>query len=380
MRSWPFLVTLPIVGLSIATGAFAQSGSQVGPQDLVLHPSERIEPEEGTPSTASSTKWYVVTRDNIVYCEQPGMHPATGRECRPVTPEVMERIQAYKWGNRPKQIEASDPTFFSLRTGEPVVWYHRTQDGTIRLFDLMGFDPETGDELLPITKEVVALWKAQETERKKEVDWKKQEEARRAPQLVDPNKYGPFDPLSGKPRVWYSRTTDGKYQFYDGPGYDPRTGEALALITGDILDDWHRSLQLSQKCYIITRDSRTPVLYRESAPGTDSLTGRQCRLVTPDLLERLREYETGKRPGRVEAREPTFFDPRTGEPVLWYTKNGRGDIELFDLMGFHPESGDELLPVNKPISEIWKEQQTRRPPKRIDVEKSELFDLLTGEP
>jgi hypothetical protein len=47
----------------------------------------------------------------------------------------MERIRAYKF----------------QKTGEPVVWYHRNQGGVIQLFDLMGFDPETGNELLPVS-------------------------------------------------------------------------------------------------------------------------------------------------------------------------------------------------------------------------------------
>jgi hypothetical protein len=329
----------------------------------------------GTPA-----KCYIVTRDDIQYGEKAGIDPATGRECRPVTAEVIERIRAYKWGNRPKRIESSDPIFFSLRTGEPVIWYHKNLDGDVELFDLMGFDPETGDELLPINKQVVSFWREQDKKRKEEQNRRSQEADRRAPQPVDPDKYDPFDPITGKARVWYSRDEEGHHQFYDNPGFDPRTGEALAIITRDVLAEWNQSrrLQTSQSCYVITKDPNHPVQYRDKA-GIDPDTGRQCRLVTPELVERLREYEKGNRPTRIKG-EPTFFDLRTGEPVIWYYKNPKGDIELFDLMGFHPDTGEELLPITKEIAALWQEQSNRHPPKLVDWKNYQLFDPLTGEP
>ena len=177
------------------------------------------------------TKCYVVTRDDIRYADHAGIDPETGRECRPVTPEVVERLRAYKWGSRPQRVEKPDPTFFSLRTGEPIIWYRKTEDGNFELFDLMGFDPETGVELLPITRDVVTLWRAQDGARR-------QQEARRVPQPINPEKYEPFDPLSGKPRVWLSLDASGEYRFYDNSGFDPRTGEPLMIISREALETW----------------------------------------------------------------------------------------------------------------------------------------------
>ena len=371
MRQLAVLITASWSLLALVSGAVAQDA----PRRPAETNSGLFDPESG-----KGIKCYVVTRDAIQYGERPGIDPASGRPCRPVTPEVAERLQAYKWGSRPSRIETADPTFFSLRTGEPIVWYHKKESGIVDLFDLMGFDPETGEELLPVTREVVALWRTHEKARKDEERRRKQEEARRAPQPIDLGSYEPFDPLSGKARVWYSRTPAGEYHFYDNPGYDPRTGKPLVVVTRDIIDAWRNSLdkQASQKCYIITRDASKPVEYRERA-GTDTQTGRQCRIVTPEILERLREYEKGKRPTRIASGDPTFFDPRTGEPIVWYVRNQRGGIELFDLMGFHPNSGEELIPVTKDVATRWKEQLERRPPKRIDETTHEWFDPLTGE-
>jgi hypothetical protein len=213
-------------------------------------------PDRATSASETAGKCYVVTRDHILYGENPGIDPATGRECRPLTAEVIERLRAYKWGNRSRRIEKGDPIFFSPRTGEPIVWYNRGKNSELQLFDLMGFDPETGDELLPITREIVALWRDQERKRNDEEGLRRQEEARRAPQLIDPEKYDPFDPVTGKPRVSYSQNAKGEYQFYDGPGFDPRTGETLNIVTREVLADWSEGRQkhIAQSCYIITKD------------------------------------------------------------------------------------------------------------------------------
>ena len=117
-------------------------------------------------------KRYKMLRRNARYIQygsgQELIRPAGDLQARDA--RGCERIQAYKWGNRPGRIETADPTFFSLRTGEPIVWYHRKESGIVELFDLMGFDPDTGDELLPVTREVVALWRTQKRrERKRNV-------------------------------------------------------------------------------------------------------------------------------------------------------------------------------------------------------------------
>ena len=40
-----------------------------------------------------------------------------------------------------------------------------------------------------------------------------------------------FDPLTGETRVWFWRSDKGEYEFYDNPGYHPRTGEPLTSLT-----------------------------------------------------------------------------------------------------------------------------------------------------
>src|SRR6266699_2742037 len=50
--------------------------------------------------------------------------------------------------------------------------------------------------------------------------------------------------------------------------------------------DWLHSQKNSTRCYIIQRDARESVIYRDHLPGMDPETGRECRLVTIGLVER----------------------------------------------------------------------------------------------
>ena len=206
------------------------------------------------------------------------------------------------------------------------------------------------------------------------------QEAQQEPQrILDPVEF--FDKTTGKVKVWYWRAESG-YEFYDAPGFHPRTGEALTGVTLDVITKWQQSQQNAKQCYIIQRGARAPVIYRDHLPGMDPETGRECRLVTTGLIERLKEYAEGKRPGRIKARPPEFFDPRTSEPIVWYVDHG-GAIEFFDLLGYHPETSEELLPVTPEIVDRWKAQQaqaSKKPPAPVDPETHPFFDPKTGRP
>src|SRR5215467_1604125 len=318
--------------------------------------------------SGKAIKCYVITRESVIYRERPGFDPSTGRECKPVTPELVEKLREYERGNRPTRIETANPGFFDLGTGRPIVWFYKNKNGEIELFSLMGFHPETGDELEPVSKEIVELWKVQAADRKAR-------DTRRTPEPVDPNTYPPFDPKTGEARIWFHKSAGGDYEFYNRPGFDPQTGEALLIITRDVLDEWHEKAE--KKCYIITRDG---VRYGDK-PGIDQLTGRQCREMTDQLIERLREYEKGKRPTKIVSDDPIFFDRATGEPIVWYLKTAAGQIELFDLMGFHPATGEELLPITKEVANEWGQQRRKCSPAPVKISPdTQIFDPASGNP
>src|SRR5262249_21059064 len=108
----------------------------------------------------------------------------------------------------------------------------------------------------------------------------------------------------------------------------------LALVVGHSLVLWRgtsgeviaRSREAS-KCYVIIRES---VDYRER-PGFDPSTGRECNSLTSELVEKLREYERGNPPSRIETANQWFFDLGTGRSIVWLYKNKNGEIELFSF-------------------------------------------------
>ena len=336
---------------------------------LVLHSLALWQATRNTPVDAhgNALQCYVLSRNGTVtYGHNRGIDPATGRECLPVKPELVERLKAYGAGQRPRQVTDLNPVFFDPRSSEPIVWYYQSKDGNIEIFDLMGFHPDTGEELLPITKEIAEAWRKQV--------------ARRAPKLIsDPEKYVFFDPLSGKARAWFWVSSDNRYEFYDAPGFQPQTGDKLEIITQDVLNRWHDLTSApTPQCYVLSRNGT--VTYGHNS-GIDPATGRECRPATPELVERLEAYKSGKRPQKITNLNPVFFDPRSSEPIVWYYQSKDGSIEIFDLMGFYPDTGEELLPITKEIAQRFHIQVTQRVPKLIsDPEKYVFFDLLDGKP
>ena len=132
---------------------------------------------------------------------------------------MKERLDEYAKGKRPERILDPEPEFFHPRTGEPIVWYHKNRSGYIALFNLMGFDPESGEELQPINTEVIAEYREQ-TQRE-----------RMPPKRIENiEDYELFDRVTGYPRVWFWRGPNRDYEFFDSQGFHPSTGEPLTRL------------------------------------------------------------------------------------------------------------------------------------------------------
>ncbi len=190
---------------------------------------------------AKATKCYVLTRDGEVRFRELGhnIDPETGLQCREVTPAILERLKKYKEGNRPEQIgEEQEPVFFDPRTGEPIIWFWISKSGEIKIFNLMGFNPENGEELKPVTGDVVETYKGQVDKHQKEF-----ERLNRPPQKIDPNTYSFFDSATGKPQVWYWRGPNGDYVFFDNQGFYPPTGDELKVINKDVIATWKQEVE-----------------------------------------------------------------------------------------------------------------------------------------
>lgn len=184
-------------------------------------------------TSGKTEKCYVLRRDGITILNHVGIDPNTGRECKLLTPQMTEKYSAYKDGKRPQVVTVTDPAFFDPVSGEPIIWYAKADGGQIQLFDLMGYHPQTGEELKPVDKQIVDEWRKQSSK-----------VVRRAPNRIsDPDKFGFFDPLTGNSKVWFWVSETGEYEFYDGPGFHPRSGDALKSAAHDVIAAWRQAVQ-----------------------------------------------------------------------------------------------------------------------------------------
>ena len=87
----------------------------------------------------------------------------------------------------------------------------------------------------------------------------------------------------------------------------------------------------------------------------------------------------GQTANPVTGNDPEFFDAMSGEPVVWYARSGTGSIEIFDLMGFHPRNGDELLPVTREMVEFLEIAEREDHSPRSDARRSRQISFFRSD-
>jgi hypothetical protein len=117
---------------------------------------------------------------------------------------------------------ATKDAAFGFGNRETLKYYARTDKGIV-FFDRPGFDPATGQELKPVTPDVV-----------RELDRLREGPLTR----VDPATTAWFNPYTGAPELWYYRFPDGQLEFYNRPGMHSQTGEALSPVTKELFMSW----------------------------------------------------------------------------------------------------------------------------------------------
>jgi hypothetical protein len=179
---------------------------------------------------------------------------------------MAEKVREYQNGKRPTQIRSLPVLFFSPISGEALVWFTKSSPNSIELFDLMGFNPQTGEELLPVTRQVADDWSRDQLAAQREKD-------RKPPAPINPETAVFFDPISGQPRVWYWRSDAGVWEFYDNKGFHPRTGDELQVVTRDTLTRWQqeaaaakqRKTEAEEKARELDRQAREKLRIEQEA-------------------------------------------------------------------------------------------------------------------
>jgi hypothetical protein len=120
---------------------------------------------------------------------------------------------------------ATKDTPFTIGNGHASKYFERTDQGIV-FFDRPGYSPTTGQPLLQVTPDV---WREYKIELKQGTD---------SMTSVDPAAHDWFNPNTGAPMLWYSRPSEGKFDFFPRPGTNPRTGDPLAPVTRDLYQTW----------------------------------------------------------------------------------------------------------------------------------------------
>jgi Domain of unknown function (DUF4145) len=110
-------------------------------------------------------KYYARTDHGVEVYDRPGFDPETGQRLLPVTPEIARELQIQMNGGSMKSIDPAKANWFNPYTGKPVLWYYRFPNGELTFYDKPGMDPQTGDLLTPVTKELYLKWRSERASR-----------------------------------------------------------------------------------------------------------------------------------------------------------------------------------------------------------------------
>ena len=99
---------------------------------------------------------------------------------------------------------------------------------------------------------------------------------------MDPDSHPFFDPKTGKPNVWYSPGESGALEFFNGPGFHPRTGKALTEITQEFAEK--RLLDIAR-----AKQERADAIAREKQKQADDL--ERTKQKQADDLERTKQKQ-----------------------------------------------------------------------------------------
>ena len=159
---------------------------------------------------------------------------------------------------------------FDPKTGSVRKWYADTPEGR-RFFDQDGYDPKYGVKLEPVSKEIV------------QVEYRQQNSL--APRRVNTSNLSEsdiFDRITGAPRYWYHKTTEGEIELFDNEGRHPLERDLLKPITREIADEYQHQIDrqlkrqsegqrlANQRRYVVASSrSQQPMLAIVAANGTN---------------------------------------------------------------------------------------------------------------
>jgi len=105
--------------------------------------------------------------------------------------------------------------------------------------------------------------------------------------IQDPDKFGFFDPLTGNAKVWFWVSETGEYEFYNGPGFHPKSGDPLKLIDRDAIATWKKAVQAAA-------DRQKREEDRKAQEARDQFAAKQAALEAQKLADQKATEELEK--------------------------------------------------------------------------------------
>lgn len=108
-----------------------------------------------------------------------------------------------------------------------VMKYYDITDNGVEYSDKSGVNTRTGHKWKEVTPEMIPNLKL----------WEKGVEDFHG---VDPSAARWFNPITGEAELWYCKHADGSFEFFNKPGYHPKTSERLNEVTQLIYIEWKK--------------------------------------------------------------------------------------------------------------------------------------------
>lgn len=146
---------------------------------------------------------------------------------------------------------------FAFAGGAAQKWYAITPKG-VKYYARPGFDTEYGIALQPVTPEIVVklklLGKGEFTP-------------------IDPSQKPLFNPITGQAQAWYYQYPDGRFEFYDKPGFHPVTGAPLKAVTEQVYFEWRKTQKARPPEGMVREPRSRTERGRQEAPAAPPVPG-----------------------------------------------------------------------------------------------------------
>lgn len=119
---------------------------------------------------------------------------------------------------------------------------------------------------------------------------------------------------------------------------------AAYFFTSDVYFD--RVTGTSQKCYAKTLEG----FKFSSTCDFDPKLGVRFQEITSEVVKEIIFWQkNGTLKDIPPVNDGQYFDPLTGESIVWYSLHSNGSIRLFSLPGFDPATGKRLKPITEKV-------------------------------